>query len=102
METMRFSNRLAFLGVGGGVIIALAFPFMILYLGSHLSGAVQTTLIILGLLVGAALAGAAAVVGITIPTAISGGGIDIEKLASCCADLDKKEDAGSTAGTESS
>jgi len=94
METMRFSNRLAFLGVGGGVIIALAFPFMILYLG--------TTLIILGLLVGAALAGAAAVVGITIPTAISGGGIDIEKLASCCADLDKKEDAGSTAGTESS
>jgi len=93
METMRFSNRLAFLGVGGGVIIALAFPFMILYFGGHLSGPVQTTLIILGLLVGATLAGASAVVGITIPTAINGG-IDIEKLAGCCEDLESKKDTG--------
>ena len=52
METMRFSNRLAFLGVAGGVMIPLIIPFMILYFGDHPSGLVQPTLIIRGLLVG--------------------------------------------------
>ena len=100
METMRFSNRLAILGVAAGAAIALGFPFIILTVGGHLSGPVQTTLISLGLLVGATLAGASAVVGITIPTAI-GGGIDIERLARCCDDAGGKESRGETAGSES-
>lgn len=102
METMRFSNRLAFLGVAGGVVIALVIPFMVLSYGTHLPTWTQTTLIILGLVVGAGLAAAAAVVGITIPTAISGGGFDIDRLAACCDEAAEEEEVGEAAGVESS
>ena len=102
MEQMRFANWVALVGVAGGVLIALGFPIVILFFGLGLSSPVQTTLVILGLLAGVALAAVAAVVGITIPTAISGGGFDIEKLAACCDDLERKEDAGRPTGAESS
>jgi hypothetical protein len=94
MEQMRFANWVGIVGVIGGVVIALGFPFMILYFGDQLSGPGpgQTILIIFGLLVGVALAAASAVIGITVPTAISEGGIDIEKLARCCEDEEEKGD----------
>jgi hypothetical protein len=89
-------------GVVGGVLIALGFPLIILAFGLGLSTPIQTTLVILGLLAGVALAGIAAVVGITIPTAISGGGVDIEKLAGCCDDVECKEEADGPTGATGS
>ncbi len=102
MEQLRFANWVGLVGVVGGVLIALGFPLIILAYGLGLSTSVQTTLVILGLLGGVALAGVAAVVGITVPTAINSGGFDIDKLAACCDDLEAKEKAGSPTAAESS
>lgn len=72
-----FTRWLAAVGVLGGVAIALGLPYLVLAHGVGLGGGAQVTLIILALLVGASLAGVSAVVGITVPTAITGGGIGL-------------------------
>lgn len=101
MEQLRFANWVGLVGVVGGVLIALGFPLIILAYGLGLSTSVQTTLVIIGLLAGVILAGIAAVVGITVPTAISGG-VDIEKLAGCCDEIECKEEGDNPTGTASS
>jgi hypothetical protein len=87
MTKILYSSMLGYLGVLGGVAIALGLPWIVLAYGADLSSAVRTTLIILGLVGGVILACASAVVGITIPTAIHGGKLDIERIAgggACC------------------
>jgi hypothetical protein len=83
MNEIRFPRWLAGMGVLGGVAIALGFPYIILTLGGDLSEGVKVVLIILGLLGGGILALASAVVGITIPTAVVGGAIQLDRT--CCA-----------------
>ena len=73
MSEMRFPRWVAAFGVVGGVAIALGFPMIILIQGQDLSDVARIWLSILGLLLGVLLAGASAVIGITIPSAVSRG-----------------------------
>ena len=82
MSEMRFPRWLAGFGVLGGVAIALGLPWLILVYGGDLSGRAQLTLIILGLLAGSLMGIASAVVGITIPAAVSSGGVKLDPA--CC------------------
>jgi hypothetical protein len=76
---MRFSSVLGYFGLVGGLAIALGFPWMILRHGSELDGRAQVFLIFSALVVGAILAIASAVIGITIPTAIRNGKLDLNR-----------------------
>lgn len=82
MNEMRFPRWLAGFGVLGGVAIALGLPWLILVYGGDLSGGAKLTLIILALAAGTLMGIASAVVGITIPTAVSSGGLELDRL--CC------------------
>lgn len=92
MSEIRFVRWLAAVGVFGGVLIALVLPVVVLMLGEDLSSAAKLTVVILALIGGVVLAGVSAVVGITIPTAVSGaafkisenGGISLGSIADCC------------------
>jgi hypothetical protein len=83
MSKIHFSNWLAFLGVIGGVTMALGLPWIVLVYGPHLAEGVQLTVIILGLLGGGTLAVVSAFFGIVIPTAVTDGKLD---LRGCCDD----------------
>ncbi len=82
MNEMRFPRWLAGFGVLGGVVIALGLPWLVLVHGGDLSDGAKLTLIILGLAAGSLMGIASAVVGITIPTAVSSGGLDLSRI--CC------------------
>jgi hypothetical protein len=92
MSEIRFVRWLAAIGVFGGVLIALVLPVVVLMLGEDLSSAAKLTVVILALIGGVVLAGLSAVVGITIPTTVSGaafkisddGGISLSPIADCC------------------
>jgi hypothetical protein len=88
---MRFPRWLAAVGVLGGVAIALGLPYVTLVYGSDLGGA-KVAIIILALIAGCTLAAISAVVGITIPTAISGG-VGMAGIPNCCAPPQGKEKA---------
>jgi hypothetical protein len=86
MSELRFPRWLAAIGVFGGVSIALILPVVVLMLGDDFTSGVKLVIIILAMLVGAVLAGISAVVGITIPTAVSGMALKIgrDDVNLCC------------------
>jgi len=87
MSTLQFSRWIALFGVIAGVVIAVLLPYFVLSLATSWTGSAQLIVVILALLVGGAVAGAATVVGITIPTAVAGGALDIVKMTGgepCC------------------
>jgi hypothetical protein len=101
VSDLRFPRWLASVGVLGGVAIAVALPAVVLMLGDDLTPSAKLVVIILGLLVGAALAGVSAVVGITIPTAVGGAALRITKngaslapMADCCQPPQEGESQG--------
>ena len=63
----------AFIGVLGGVAIAVGMPFVILKYGAHLHAAVQTTVIIIALLGGGVMAFVSGFFGVILPTNIGPG-----------------------------
>lgn len=97
MSRMHFSNWLAFLGVVGGVAIALALPAVVVVWGQALSPTQQVLVIVLALLVGGAVAGISAVVGITIPTVVQDGRLNLDR--SCCPPCEPVS-SGAASGTE--
>jgi hypothetical protein len=81
---MRFPRWLAGVGVVGGVAIALGLPWVTLVHGGDLGGA-KVAIIILALITGACLAGISAVVGITVPTALTGAiSLGEDGVSVCC------------------
>ena len=86
MNKMVFARWLAVLGILGGIVIATGLPFIVLVHGADLGGFARTFLVTIAIGAGAILAIISAVVGITVPTAISGGGIDLDKAIEngCC------------------
>jgi hypothetical protein len=92
MSKVIFTRWLALFGVLGGVSIAILLPMIVLVYGTDISGWGRVILVVLGLGGGVVLATASVVVGITIPTAITDGGLDLNRLTSqtmigsCCAE----------------
>ncbi len=90
MNRMRFPRWLAAVGVIGGVAIALGLPYITLVLDGDLSPNAKLAVVILSLLVGATLAGISAVVGSSMPTAITGAiavsenGVSFGRIVDCC------------------
>ncbi len=85
MSRFSASSLLGYFGVLGGVAIALGVPWLILAYGASFSERARLAIIILALLVGGLLAVASAVVGITIPTTVRDGKLDIGgTIKECC------------------
>lgn len=85
MSRLHFSNQLSILGICAGVAVALGLAAIVLSMGGHLSPILQVVVIVLGLLAGGVVAAIAVVVGITIPTAVDDGKVDLGEIArGCC------------------
>jgi len=87
MSTLQFSRWIALFGIIAGVAIAILLPYFVLSLATNWTGSAQLIVVILALLIGGIVAAAATVVGITIPTAVAGGALDIVKMTGgepCC------------------
>jgi hypothetical protein len=92
MTELRFPRWLAGVGIFAGMMIALVIPVAVLMLGGDLTPSAKLVVIILALIIGGCVAGASAVVGITIPTAVAGGalkiiengGVSFGSIADCC------------------
>jgi hypothetical protein len=104
MGEVKFPRWAAAFGVLGGVAVALGFPMIVLMQGQDLSDAARIWLSILGLLLGVLLAAVSAVIGITIPSAVSkgfsvgGASVGLGSNAECCPPAERKlgQDAGRT------
>ena len=72
MGGVAFNKYMAPLGLICGMALALGIPWMTLVYGQHLSGAVQATLIILGILAGGLVVSLAVFFGIVIPSKVGG------------------------------
>jgi hypothetical protein len=66
-ERVAFSGLIPFAGLVGGVVLAVALPYVTLKYGAGLSSAAQTGIIILALLIGGAVTFSSAFFGIVIP-----------------------------------
>ena len=87
MSTLQFSRWIALFGIIAGVAIAVLLPYFVLSLATNWTGSAQLIVVILALLVGGIVAAAATVVGITIPTAVAGGALDLVRMTGgqpCC------------------
>ena len=84
MNRFESSSPLGYFGLVGGLVIAVGLPWLMLVYGSDLSAAVRVTVIILALCAGALLAIASIVIGITVPSALRNGKLDIGAIAGCC------------------
>jgi len=105
MSELRFPRWFAVIGVFAGMLIALIVPVAVLLVGDDLTSTAKLVVIILALVIGACLAGIAAVVGMAMPTAMIGGAIDLSRVTggeccrpagtsdTCCADDAKKSDS---------
>jgi hypothetical protein len=105
MSELRFPRWFAVIGVFAGMMIALIVPVAVLLVGDDLTSTAKLVVIILALVIGACLAGIAAVVGMAMPTAMIGGAIDLSRVTggeccrpvgtsdTCCADDAKKSDS---------
>lgn len=97
MSELRFPRWLAGVGIFAGMMIALVIPVVVLMLGQDLTPSAKLVVIILALIIGGCVAGASAVVGITIPTAVAGaalkisddGGVSFGSIADCCQPSEK-------------
>jgi len=102
MTELRFPRWLAGVGIFAGMMIALVIPVAVLMLGGDLTPSAKLVVMILALIIGGCVAGASAVVGITIPTAVAGaalkisddGGVSFGSIADCCQPKNR-EDHGS-------
>jgi hypothetical protein len=81
MNRIQSPGLLGYLGILGGVGIAIGLPWITLVYGGDLSELTRVALIILALLGGVTLAVISAVVGIAVPAALTNGKLDI---ATCC------------------
>ncbi len=98
MSRFSASSPLGYFGVLGGVAIALGLPWLILAYGAFLPDGARLAVIILSLLVGGLLALASAVVGITIPTTVTDGKLDIGGIIKeCCPPEERCASDGSKA-----
>lgn len=86
MNQMRYPRWLAALGELGGVVIALGLPYVVLAYGNGLSGSAKVGLIILGLLAGSLVAIVSVVVGIAVPSVVTGAGIKLDRT--CCTPIE--------------
>ena len=86
MSELRFPRWFAVIGVFAGMMIALIVPVAVLLVGDDLTSTAKLVVIILALVIGACLAGIAAVVGMALPTAVIGGAIDLSPATGgqCC------------------
>ena len=86
MNELRFPRWFAVIGVVAGMLIALIVPVAVLMVGDDLTSTAKLVVIILALVIGACLAGIAAVVGMAMPTAMIGGAIDLSRVTGgeCC------------------
>ena len=84
MSQFSASSLLGYFGVLGGVAIALGLPWLILVHGFFLSEIARLAVIVLSLLIGGLLAVASAVIGITIPSTVRDGKLDIGGIIKGC------------------
>ena len=87
MSTLQFSRWIALFGVIAGVAIAVLLPYFVLSLATNWTGRAQVVVVIIALLVGGVVVAASTVVGITIPTAVVGGALDLFTMTKgepCC------------------
>lgn len=97
MTDLRFPRWLAAVGIFAGMMIALIVPVVVLMVGDDLTPSAKLVIMILALIIGGCVAGASAVVGITIPTAVSGaaikitddGNVSLGSIADCCRPSEK-------------
>jgi hypothetical protein len=102
MTELRFPRWLAGVGIFAGMMIALVIPVAVLMLGGDLTPSAKLVVIILALIIGGCVAGASAVVGITIPTAVAGGalkiidngGVSFGSIADCCQPKEDSDPSG--------
>lgn len=64
---------IAVAGVIGGILLALGFPWIVLAYGQALGSTLMVIFVVLGLLLGAVVALASAVLGLVIPREVGGG-----------------------------
>ena len=69
---VKFNRRGASLGVIGGAMVTVGLPWIILAYGQHLHVAIQTTVIILSLLIGGVTVLVAAFFGAVMPSSVGG------------------------------
>lgn len=103
MSELRFPRWFAVIGVFAGMLIALIVPLAVIMVGDDLTSTAKLVVIILALVIGACLAGIAAVVGMAMPTAVIDGAVDLSRAAGgqCCVPDRSSEECCSGDATKS-